>query len=225
LKRTLVKCGVEGAILLPSHMARRWTGRRLGLPLPALFRRCCGSSSTLRNMRLTLCCLLLLRWLHLLPRLAPWRLLPLTLLLLNLLRLLPPRSLLLRWRRIKIFLVVFPFWIVVVWLSSFTWWFGGEPCKYFYVYEALLFKTLWCVSELFLLLYFQTVYAGGSSNRGCESLPTDVFDSGAPSPPCSPCWCTEYLLRISDLEGHFSLMKRQAKSTLDQAGKSYDLMK
>jgi hypothetical protein len=41
----------------------------------------------------------------------------------------------------------------------------------------------------------------------------------------SPCQCTEYLSRISDLEGRLSLLKRQAKSALDQAGKSYSLMR
>jgi hypothetical protein len=52
-----------------------------------------------------------------------------------------------------------------------------------------------------------------------------VFDSGVPSPPHSSCQCAEYLSRISDLEGRLSLMKRQAKSTLDQAGRSYGLMR
>jgi hypothetical protein len=72
---------------------------------------------------------------------------------------------------------------------------------------------------------FQTVYAGGSLNRGRDSLHADVFDSGAHSPSRSPCQCTEYLSRISDLEGCVSLMKHQAKTTLDQADKSYGLMR
>jgi hypothetical protein len=46
-----------------------------------------------------------------------------------------------------------------------------------------------------------------------------------PSPPRSPCRCTEYLSRILDLEGRSSLMKHQARTALDQAGKSYGLMK
>jgi oligoribonuclease (3'-5' exoribonuclease) len=33
------------------------------------------------------------------------------------------------------------------------------------------------------------------------------------------------MLRISDLEGRLSLMKRQAKTAIDQASKSYGLMK
>jgi hypothetical protein len=61
----------------------------------------------------------------------------------------------------------------------------------------------------------QTGYAGGLPNRGRDLPPANMFDSGVPSPPRFPCRCTEYLSRISDLEGHLSLMKRQAKSALD----------
>jgi hypothetical protein len=69
------------------------------------------------------------------------------------------------------------------------------------------------------------VYAGGSPDHGRDSPPADVFDSEVPSSPRFPCRCTEYLSRILNLEGRLSLMKRQAKSTLDQAGKSYGLMR
>jgi hypothetical protein len=69
------------------------------------------------------------------------------------------------------------------------------------------------------------VYAGGSLNRDRDLPPANVFDSGVPSPPRSPCRCTEYLSRISDLEGRLSLLKHQAKSALDQAGRSYSLMR
>jgi hypothetical protein len=62
-------------------------------------------------------------------------------------------------------------------------------------------------------------------DRGCESPPADAFHSAILSPPRSPCRCTEYLSRILDLEGRLSLMKRQAKTAMDQAGKSYGLMK
>jgi hypothetical protein len=72
---------------------------------------------------------------------------------------------------------------------------------------------------------FQTVYAGGSPDHGRDSPPADVFDSEVPSSPRFPCRGTEYLSRISDLEGSLSLMKCQAKSALDQAGKSYGLMR
>jgi hypothetical protein len=72
---------------------------------------------------------------------------------------------------------------------------------------------------------FQPVYAGGSLNRDRDAPPAGVFNSGVSSPPRSPCRCTEYLSRISDLEGCLSLLKRQAKSALDQASKSYSLMR
>jgi hypothetical protein len=52
-----------------------------------------------------------------------------------------------------------------------------------------------------------------------------VSNSGVQSPPGSPCRCAGYLSRISDLEGRFALLKHQAKSALDQAGKSYSLMR
>jgi hypothetical protein len=68
------------------------------------------------------------------------------------------------------------------------------------------------------------VYAGGSPNHDRDSPPTNMSKSRVLS-PCSPCRCTEYLSRISDLEGRLALLKRQAKSTLDQAGKSYSLMR
>jgi hypothetical protein len=64
------------------------------------------------------------------------------------------------------------------------------------------------------------VHGGGSPSRGRDLPPADMFDSGAPSPPRSSYRCTEYLLRIVDLEGHLSLMKRQAKIALDKASKS-----
>jgi hypothetical protein len=41
----------------------------------------------------------------------------------------------------------------------------------------------------------------------------------------SPCRCPENLSRISDLEGPLSLLKRQAKTAMDQAGKSFGLIK
>jgi hypothetical protein len=62
-------------------------------------------------------------------------------------------------------------------------------------------------------------------DRGCESPPANAFHSAIHSPPRSPCRCIEYLSRISDLEGRLSLMKRQAKTAMDQASKSYGLMK
>jgi hypothetical protein len=52
-----------------------------------------------------------------------------------------------------------------------------------------------------------------------------MFDSETSSPPHSFCRCEEYSLRISDLESHLSLIKRQVQIALDKAGKSHDLMK
>jgi hypothetical protein len=72
---------------------------------------------------------------------------------------------------------------------------------------------------------FQPVYAGGSLNHDRDSPPANVFDSRVSSPPRYSCRCAEYLSRISDLKGRSSLLKRQAKSTLDQAGRSYSLMR
>jgi hypothetical protein len=69
------------------------------------------------------------------------------------------------------------------------------------------------------------MHAGGSSGRDRASSPANIFDSGASSPPHPSCRCAEYLLRISDLEGHLSLMKRQAQMAMDKASKSYGFMK
>jgi hypothetical protein len=69
------------------------------------------------------------------------------------------------------------------------------------------------------------VRAGGLPNRHHGSPPANVIDSGAPSPPHSSCRCTEYMSRISDLEGRLTLMKHQAKTALDKASKSCGLMK
>jgi hypothetical protein len=76
-------------------------------------------------------------------------------------------------------------------------------------------------------LYFglQPMHADGSSGHDQVPSPVDVFDSGVASPPRSACRCEEYTLRISDLENHLSLLKRQAKIALDKASKSCGFMK
>jgi hypothetical protein len=56
-------------------------------------------------------------------------------------------------------------------------------------------------------------------------LPTHISDSDAPSGHYPSCHCAEHLWRIADLEGQLSLLKRQAKTAMDQAGKSFGLMK
>jgi hypothetical protein len=84
------------------------------------------------------------------------------------------------------------------------------------------------VSEMFVfffLLGFQPVHAGGSSGRDRAPSPVNMFDSGTASPPRSSCRCKEYSLRIADLEGRLTLMKRQAKLAMDKASKSCGFMK
>jgi hypothetical protein len=103
---------------------------------------------------------------------------------------------------------------------------SGSPVNIF----AFMKHCSWSL-DMFLSCFsfhsfdLQTVHAGGSPSHDRDLPPANVFDSGVPSPPHSPCRCTEYLSRISDLEGRLSLMKHQAKSALDQAGKSYGLMR
>jgi hypothetical protein len=77
----------------------------------------------------------------------------------------------------------------------------------------------------FYSLVFQPGYVGVSPNRDRDSPPANMSNSGVQSPPRSSCRCAEYLSRISDLEGCLALLKRQAKSALDQAGKSYSLIR
>jgi hypothetical protein len=69
------------------------------------------------------------------------------------------------------------------------------------------------------------MHAGGSSGRDRASSPANIFDSEASSPPHPSCRCAEYLLRILDLEGRLSLMKRQAQMAMDKASKSCGFMK
>jgi hypothetical protein len=69
------------------------------------------------------------------------------------------------------------------------------------------------------------MHASGLLGRNRASSPANIFDSGASSPPHPSCRCAEYLLRISDLEGRLSLMKRQAQMAMDKASKSSGFMK
>jgi hypothetical protein len=69
------------------------------------------------------------------------------------------------------------------------------------------------------------MHAGGSSGRDRASSPANIFDSGASLPPHPSCRCAKYLLRISDLEGRLSLMKRQAHMAMAKASKSCSFMK
>jgi hypothetical protein len=85
--------------------------------------------------------------------------------------------------------------------------------------------SLYLELSSFYSFVFQTGYDGVSPSRNCDSPPANVSNSGVQSPPSSPCRCAEYSSRISDLEGRSALLKRQAKSALDQARKSYSLMR
>jgi hypothetical protein len=79
------------------------------------------------------------------------------------------------------------------------------------------------VFEFFALSFsFQPDYDGGTPDFDCGSSPTNIPKSGIPP---SSCRCVEHLSRIADLEGRLSLLKRQAKAAMDQAGRSFGLMK
>jgi hypothetical protein len=52
-----------------------------------------------------------------------------------------------------------------------------------------------------------------------------MFGSKALSPPRRCCQCVEYASRISDLENHLTLAKRQAQMAVDKASKACGLMK
>jgi hypothetical protein len=67
--------------------------------------------------------------------------------------------------------------------------------------------------------------AGEPSSRDQVLSSVDAFDFRASSPIRRCCQCAEYSLRISDLEGHLSLAKRQAQMAMDKAGISCGLMK
>jgi hypothetical protein len=79
--------------------------------------------------------------------------------------------------------------------------------------------------SFFLSFGFQPIHAGGSSGRDRASFSVNIFDSGASSPPHPSCRCTEYSLRILDLEGRLSLIKRQAQMAINKASKSCGFMK
>jgi hypothetical protein len=53
----------------------------------------------------------------------------------------------------------------------------------------------------------------------------NIADSEVPSRHNSLGRCTEHLSKIADLEGRLSFLKRQAKTAMDQAGKSFGLLK
>jgi Ulp1 family protease len=72
---------------------------------------------------------------------------------------------------------------------------------------------------------FQPGYGRGSPNFDRSLPPANILSFKVPSASHSPCRCAEYLSRISDLENRLSLLKRQAKNVVEQARKSFGLMK
>jgi hypothetical protein len=82
-----------------------------------------------------------------------------------------------------------------------------------------------CLSYFPLSFFFQPKYDGETPNFDHNSPPANMSNSGVPSNPRSPCRCAEHLSRISDLEGRLSLLKPQAKAAIDQARRSFGLIK
>jgi hypothetical protein len=79
--------------------------------------------------------------------------------------------------------------------------------------------------KFYSILFVQPGYDVETPEFERGSLPVDISDSDVPSGHYPSCRCTEHLSRIADLEGRLSLLKRQAKTAMDQAGKSFGLMK
>jgi hypothetical protein len=73
--------------------------------------------------------------------------------------------------------------------------------------------------------FIQPDYDGEMPELDRSLPPANISDSGVSSGPHSPCRCAKHLSRIADLEGRLSLLKRQVKTDMDQAGKSFGLMK
>jgi hypothetical protein len=79
--------------------------------------------------------------------------------------------------------------------------------------------------EVYSILFVQPDRDVGTPEFDYGSLPTNISDFGVPYVHHSSCRCAEHLSRIADLEGRLSLVKRQAKTAMDQAGKSFGLLK
>jgi hypothetical protein len=76
-----------------------------------------------------------------------------------------------------------------------------------------------------LSFFFQPKCDGETPNSDHDSPPASMLNSGVPLALRSPCCCAKHLARISDLESQLSLLKRQAKAAVDQAMRSFGLMK
>jgi hypothetical protein len=85
--------------------------------------------------------------------------------------------------------------------------------KYFCAMNCNFLHAL-CLN-FFPFLFFQPDYDGETLKLDRSSPAANISYSGVPSSSHSPCHCAEHLSRITDLEGRLSLLKRQAKTTVD----------
>jgi hypothetical protein len=82
-----------------------------------------------------------------------------------------------------------------------------------------------CLSYFPLSFFFQPKCDGETPNFDHDLPPASMSNSRVPLAPRSPCCCVEHVAKIPDLEGRLSLLKRQEKDDVDQAGRSFGLMK
>jgi hypothetical protein len=132
---------------------------------------------------------------------------------LMLLRLLPPRILLLRWHR---FLSFFRSFYSSSWCSRLSCLLPMPDRETLCFVNISLYETLIpsipCVWVVFPCSFvFLHGYDGGSPNFDRSSPPVNISSSKVPPGSHSSCRYAEHLSRISDLEGRLSLLKRQAK--------------
>jgi hypothetical protein len=69
------------------------------------------------------------------------------------------------------------------------------------------------------------MHIGDPLNHDHAPSSASAFGSKVSSPPRRCRQCTEYSSRISDLENHLTLAKRQAQMAFDKASKACGLMK
>jgi hypothetical protein len=69
------------------------------------------------------------------------------------------------------------------------------------------------------------VRIGDPLSRDHAPSSADAFDSKALSPPRRCSQCTEYSLRVSNLETRLTLAKRQAQMAIDKASNACGLIK
>jgi hypothetical protein len=77
----------------------------------------------------------------------------------------------------------------------------------------------------FLSFGFQLMHIDDPLTCGLAPFSASMFNSRIPLPPSRCDRCAEYSARISDLEVHLTLAKRQAQMAFDKASKTAVLMK